>query len=95
MDLPEPETPVTQVNRPRGMATSIFLRLLPEAPRRTSQSLFKPDKWTGVYQMMAEQVTTKGRGLVSDELQQFPAFEGFPNSLFSAEIGGCALRRRS
>ncbi|MBC6968948.1 MAG: hypothetical protein DYH07_08285 [Armatimonadetes bacterium ATM1] len=49
VDLPEPETPVTQVKRPRGMATSIFLRLLPEAPRRTIQPLpFEADMWTEV-----------------------------------------------
>ena len=36
VDLPEPETPVTQVNRPIGNATSIPLRLLPRAPRTIS-----------------------------------------------------------
>jgi hypothetical protein len=37
------------VKSPRGMATSIFLRLLPEHPRRTSQPFdSEPDMWTGV-----------------------------------------------
>lgn len=50
VDLPLPETPVTQVKRPRGMATSTFFRLFPDAPRRTSQSVpFEPDMWTEVY----------------------------------------------
>ncbi len=40
---------MTQVKRPRGMATSILLRLLPEAPRRTIQPLDEEsDMWTGV-----------------------------------------------
>jgi hypothetical protein len=39
VDWPLALTPVTQVNRPRGMATSIFRRLFPEAPRKTSQPL--------------------------------------------------------
>ena len=30
--LPLPDTPVTQVNTPRGMSTSIFLRLFTRAP---------------------------------------------------------------
>ena len=34
VDLPEPDTPVTQVNRPAGTARSTSLRLLPVAPRR-------------------------------------------------------------
>ena len=33
--LPEPETPVTHTNRPRGISTSMFLRLLCRAPRTT------------------------------------------------------------
>ncbi len=32
VDLPEPETPVTQVNRPTGSSSVTFLRLLPRAP---------------------------------------------------------------
>src|SRR3989304_1165150 len=36
-DLPEPETPVTQVNRPTGKRTVISLRLLCLAPTRVSQ----------------------------------------------------------
>ncbi|MCY1556528.1 hypothetical protein D9M68_932850 [compost metagenome] len=32
VDLPEPETPVTQVSRPTGKATLTFFRLLPVAP---------------------------------------------------------------
>src|SRR5690606_26813813 len=35
-DLPEPDTPVTQVNRPAGISRSTFLRLLPQAPYRRS-----------------------------------------------------------
>ena len=37
VDLPPPETPVTQVNTPSGMAAVTSLRLLPRAPttRRT------------------------------------------------------------
>src|SRR5690606_11407758 len=31
-DLPEPETPVTQVNRPTGISRSTFFSLLPQAP---------------------------------------------------------------
>src|SRR5450830_1911448 len=32
VDLPEPETPVTQVSRPRGISRSTLRRLLPRAP---------------------------------------------------------------
>ena len=32
-DLPEPDTPVTQINSPSGKRTSIFLRLFSVAPR--------------------------------------------------------------
>ena len=32
VDLPEPETPVTQVKSPSGNSASTFLRLLPVAP---------------------------------------------------------------
>ena len=32
VDLPEPETPVTQVIRPSGISAVTFLRLLPRAP---------------------------------------------------------------
>ena len=32
-DLPDPDTPVTQVKSPRGISTSIFLRLFSRAPR--------------------------------------------------------------
>ncbi len=38
VDLPEPDTPVTQVMRPSGSFTVMFLRLLPRAPRMMSQS---------------------------------------------------------
>src|ERR1700742_2176366 len=31
VDLPPPETPVTQVNRPSGISAEMFLRLLPRA----------------------------------------------------------------
>src|SRR4051812_50207711 len=31
VDLPPPETPVTQVNRPSGISAVMFLRLLPRA----------------------------------------------------------------
>ena len=34
--MPEPDTPVTHVNRPSGIATSTSRRLLPRAPRRPS-----------------------------------------------------------
>lgn len=33
--FPEPLTPVTQVKEPSGISKSTFLRLWPEAPRRT------------------------------------------------------------
>ena len=36
VDLPEPETPVTQVKTPSGMRTSMFLRLCSRAPRTSS-----------------------------------------------------------
>ena len=36
VDLPEPETPVTQVKSPTGTETSMFFRLLPVAPRIAS-----------------------------------------------------------
>ncbi len=36
VDLPEPETPVTQVSRPTGSASETFFRLLPVAPVMTS-----------------------------------------------------------
>ena len=32
VDLPEPDTPVTQVSKPTGNSRSTFLRLLPVAP---------------------------------------------------------------
>ncbi|CSI53808.1 Uncharacterised protein [Vibrio cholerae] len=32
VDFPEPETPVTQVNRPTGIDRSTFFKLLPTAP---------------------------------------------------------------
>jgi hypothetical protein len=32
VDLPEPDTPVTQVSRPTGKSTLTFFRLLPLAP---------------------------------------------------------------
>src|SRR5689334_18845077 len=32
VDLPEPETPVTQIRPPRGMRTSTFLRLFSRQP---------------------------------------------------------------
>ena len=32
VDLPEPETPVTQVSRPTGISRSTLRRLLPRAP---------------------------------------------------------------
>ncbi|MNZ68457.1 hypothetical protein D3C78_867260 [compost metagenome] len=32
VDLPEPDTPVMQVNRPRGISRSTLRRLLPRAP---------------------------------------------------------------
>ena len=35
VDLPEPLTPVTVVNRPSGMLTSMFFRLFSRAPRTT------------------------------------------------------------
>ena len=35
VDLPEPDTPVTQVNKPTGKAISTFFRLLPDALRIT------------------------------------------------------------
>ena len=35
VDLPEPLTPVTAVNSPSGMATSMFFMLLARAPRTT------------------------------------------------------------
>ena len=31
VDLPPPETPVTQVNRPSGISAETFFRLLPRA----------------------------------------------------------------
>ncbi len=39
VDLPEPDTPVTQVNSPTGIAAVTFFRLLPFAPRSTSWRL--------------------------------------------------------
>ncbi len=36
LDLPEPETPVTQVNVPSGIEAVTFLRLLAVAPERVS-----------------------------------------------------------
>jgi hypothetical protein len=32
VDLPPPDTPVTQVNRPSGMSAETFFRLLARAP---------------------------------------------------------------
>ncbi|MNO85974.1 hypothetical protein D3C76_773600 [compost metagenome] len=38
VDLPEPDTPVTQVSRPIGISRSTFCRLLPRAPLSFSES---------------------------------------------------------
>ncbi|MNZ82476.1 hypothetical protein D3C78_1011740 [compost metagenome] len=38
VDLPEPDTPVTQVSRPIGTSRSTFCRLLPRAPLSLSCS---------------------------------------------------------
>ncbi|MDT4881235.1 hypothetical protein FQZ97_1170690 [compost metagenome] len=38
VDLPEPDTPVTQVKRPIGISRSTLRRLLPRAPLRVSDS---------------------------------------------------------
>ena len=40
VDLPEPETPVTQVMRPNGMSTLTLRRLLPVAPTIRSRRFF-------------------------------------------------------
>jgi hypothetical protein len=37
VDLPDPDTPVTQVSSPTGMRKSTFCRLLPRAPDSSSQ----------------------------------------------------------
>ncbi|MCY1310056.1 hypothetical protein D9M70_602120 [compost metagenome] len=37
VDLPEPETPVMQVNRPTGSSRLTFCRLLPRAPLSLSR----------------------------------------------------------
>lgn len=52
VDFPLPETPVTQVKSPRGMATSTPPRLWPRAFLRTIHPVV--DMWTKVY--------TEGRG---------------------------------
>src|SRR5690606_20992293 len=36
VDLPEPDTPVIQVNRPKGISRVTLFRLLPVAPTRRS-----------------------------------------------------------
>ena len=36
VDFPEPDTPVTETNKPRGIATSISLRLFSFAPLITN-----------------------------------------------------------
>src|SRR5690606_22358956 len=36
VDLPEPDTPVIQVNRPKGISSVTLFRLLPVAPTRRS-----------------------------------------------------------
>ncbi|MNO02446.1 hypothetical protein D3C81_2228460 [compost metagenome] len=38
VDLPDPETPVTQVSKPIGISRSTFCRLLPRAPLSLSDS---------------------------------------------------------
>ena len=38
VDLPEPETPVTDTKQPSGISTSIPFKLCSRAPRTTSQS---------------------------------------------------------
>ncbi|MNI53983.1 hypothetical protein D3C73_1088460 [compost metagenome] len=38
VDLPEPETPVTQVSKPIGISRSTLRKLLPRAPFRESDS---------------------------------------------------------
>ncbi len=40
VDLPPPETPVTQVNRPSGISAVTFFRLLPVAPTTRSRLPF-------------------------------------------------------
>ena len=48
VDLPEPETPVTQMKHPSGNATSMCLRLCSEAPRTTSASPLPSRRVSGI-----------------------------------------------
>ena len=49
VDLPEPETPVTQVIKPSGMVKSTLFRLLPRAPFNVSTlSLLKGTRCAGI-----------------------------------------------
>ena len=46
-DLPEPDTPVTQVKVPRGMETSTCRRLFSAAPRMVSVWPLPARRWAG------------------------------------------------
>ncbi len=45
--LPEPDTPVTQVNKPKGMRTSKFFRLFSRAPNTSSHLPFVRRRFSG------------------------------------------------
>ncbi len=70
-DLPEPETPVTQVKVPRGMDTSTWRRLFSAAPRmvRVWPLPFRRSAGTGIFFAAGEVVPGDGAGGVHDLLR--------------------------
>ena len=61
-DLPEPETPVTQVNRPRGMRASMSLRLCWRAPSTTSHLPLPLRRWLGDWDSFLASEIAPGEG---------------------------------
>ncbi len=59
VDLPEPETPVTVVNTPRGKATSSLCRLLRVTPLSRSQPLGERRRRSATRAMFSEQITPR------------------------------------
>ncbi len=84
--LPDPETPLTQTNRPSGKATSTSLRLCCRAPRTVSQRSpggfrsvgmaidFRPDRYCPV-RLLGASATSSERPL-GDDLAPFDAGAG-------------------
>ena len=67
LDLPEPDTPVTQVKVPSGMDTSIFFRLFSAAPCTVSQFPFplRRTGGTGTFFLRARYSPVRDLGLAA------------------------------